>query len=196
MGPVNNTVAARKGLPCYHLRGSASRTPPCYRSPTSSTPFTVTLMGVSPSVIIFADRPVRSAGHALTAHFLEEWDPATGADSFAKDPPNATVSAFDKEASTVKDAVVELTAPNRFLPGPPNCRSSQPALPGTSVPRPTKVSSASAMTTPREGPLAVQSALHYCSAQGTSAACKRSEPTVFRLIGIGAPGLGRCLRAT
>jgi len=71
----------------------------------------LTLLGVSPSVIIFADRPVRSAGHALTAHFLEEWDPATGADSFAKDPPNATVSAFDKEASTVKDAVVELTAP-------------------------------------------------------------------------------------
>jgi hypothetical protein len=71
----------------------------------------LTLTGVSLNVIIFADRPVRSAGHALTAHFLEEWDPVAGADSFAKDPPNATVSAFDKEASTVKDAVVELTAP-------------------------------------------------------------------------------------
>jgi hypothetical protein len=71
----------------------------------------LTLTGVSPNVIIFADRPVRSAGHALTGHFLEEWDPATGADSFAKDPPNATVSAFDKDASTVKDAVVELTSP-------------------------------------------------------------------------------------
>jgi hypothetical protein len=71
----------------------------------------LTLMGVSPNVIIFADRPVRSAGHALTAHFLEEWDPVAGADSFAKDPPNATVSAFDKDATTVKDAVVELTSP-------------------------------------------------------------------------------------
>ena len=71
----------------------------------------LTLTGASPNVIIFADRPVRSAGHALTAHFLEEWDPVAGADSFAKDPPNATVSAFDKEATTVKDAVVELTAP-------------------------------------------------------------------------------------
>jgi hypothetical protein len=71
----------------------------------------LTLTGVAPSVIIFADRPVRSAGHALTAHFLEEWDPVMGADSFAKDPPNATVSAFDKEASSVKDAVVELTSP-------------------------------------------------------------------------------------
>ena len=71
----------------------------------------LTLTGVAPSVIIFADRPVRSAGHALTKHFLEEWDPATGGDSFAKNPPNATVSAFDKEASTIKDAVVELTQP-------------------------------------------------------------------------------------
>jgi hypothetical protein len=71
----------------------------------------LTLTTVSPNVIIFADRPVRSAGHALTRHFLEEWDPATGGDSFAKNPPNATVSAFDKEASTVKDAVVELTSP-------------------------------------------------------------------------------------
>jgi hypothetical protein len=71
----------------------------------------LTLTGVAPNVIIFADRPVRSAGHALTKHFLEEWDPATGGDSFANNPPNATVSAFDKEASTVKDAVVELTSP-------------------------------------------------------------------------------------
>ena len=31
------------------------------------------LDGVSPNAIIFADRPVRSAGHALTAHLLEEW---------------------------------------------------------------------------------------------------------------------------
>ena len=28
------------------------------------------LEGVSPNAIIFADRPVRSAGHALTAHLL------------------------------------------------------------------------------------------------------------------------------
>jgi hypothetical protein len=40
-------------------------------------------------------------------------NPATAGDNFAKNPPNATVSAFDKEASTVKDAVVELTSPKR-----------------------------------------------------------------------------------
>ena len=34
---------------------------------------TLTLTGVSPNAIIFADRPVRAAGHALTAHLLQEW---------------------------------------------------------------------------------------------------------------------------
>jgi len=69
----------------------------------------LTLVGAAPNAIIFADRPVRAAGHALTAHLLEEW--ATGSDSFAKDPPNATVSVFDKDGSTVKDAVVTLRSP-------------------------------------------------------------------------------------
>src|SRR5438045_298874 len=41
---------------------------------------TLTLTGVTPNSIIFADRPVRAAGHALTAHLIEEW--ATGDDSF------------------------------------------------------------------------------------------------------------------
>ena len=72
---------------------------------------TLTLLGISSNAIIFADRPVRSAGHALTAHLLEEWD--TGSDSFAKDPPNATVSVLSKDASLTKDAVVVLTSPKR-----------------------------------------------------------------------------------
>jgi len=67
------------------------------------------LTGVAQNSIIFADRPVRAAGHALTAHLLEEW--AVGSDSFAKDPPNATVSVFDKSGSSVKDAVVTLKNP-------------------------------------------------------------------------------------
>ena len=70
---------------------------------------TLTLTGVSPNSIIFADRPVRAAGHALTSHLIEEW--ATGDDSFGKDPPNATVSVFSKDASSVKDAVVVLRSP-------------------------------------------------------------------------------------
>jgi hypothetical protein len=39
---------------------------------------------------------------------LEEWN--SGSDSFGKDPPNATVSAFSKDASLTKDAVVVLTS--------------------------------------------------------------------------------------
>jgi len=68
------------------------------------------LDGVSPSAIVFADRPIRAAGHALTAHLLEEWS-SSAADSFAKDPPNATVSAMNKAKGTVSDAVVVLKAP-------------------------------------------------------------------------------------
>lgn len=67
------------------------------------------LQGVSNNAIIFADRPVRSAGHALTSHLLEEW--SVGSDSFGQDPPNATVSVFDKDGTTVKDAVVVLKSP-------------------------------------------------------------------------------------
>jgi hypothetical protein len=72
----------------------------------------LTLIGVSPNAIVFADRPVRSAGHELTAHLLEEWAPANAEnDSFAKDPPNATVSAFMKSGAGIRDAVVVLRNP-------------------------------------------------------------------------------------
>jgi hypothetical protein len=69
---------------------------------------TLKLEGVSLDCIMFADRPVRAAGHALTARLLEEW---SGSDSFGKDPPNATVSVFDKDGSSVQDVVVVLKSP-------------------------------------------------------------------------------------
>jgi hypothetical protein len=69
---------------------------------------TLTLVGVSPNSIVFADRPVRSAGHLLTQHLLEEWTLG----SFAKDPPNATVSVLSKDGALVRDAVVELRDPH------------------------------------------------------------------------------------
>jgi hypothetical protein len=71
----------------------------------------LTLTGVAPNAVIFADRPTRAAGHALTVHLLEEWGSAADA-SFAKDPPNATVSAFSKDGSLTRDAVVVLKNPN------------------------------------------------------------------------------------
>jgi hypothetical protein len=69
---------------------------------------TLTLTGVMPHSIIFADRPVRSAGHQLTADVIADW--GTGDDSFTKNPPNATISVFGKDGS-VKDAVVVLKSP-------------------------------------------------------------------------------------
>ena len=67
------------------------------------------LTGVAPNSIVFADRPVRAAGHDTTSHIIEDW--AVGADNFAKDPPNATVSAFSKDGSAIRDAVVVLKTP-------------------------------------------------------------------------------------
>jgi hypothetical protein len=70
---------------------------------------TLTLTGVGPNSIIFADRPVRAAGHVLTKDFIKEW--GEGADSFAKDPPNATISVLDADGASVEDAVVVLKKP-------------------------------------------------------------------------------------
>ena len=69
---------------------------------------TLTLTGISANSIVFADRPVRAAGHLLTEHLLEEWSVG----SFAKDPPNATVSVLSKDGASVHDAVVELKIPH------------------------------------------------------------------------------------
>ena len=69
----------------------------------------LTLTGVAPNSIVFADRPVRAAGHALTTHLLEEWSPSNESDeSFTKDPPNGTISVFNTDGSKIRDAVVVL----------------------------------------------------------------------------------------
>jgi hypothetical protein len=69
----------------------------------------LTMTDVGLNSIVFADRPYRAAGHVLTKHFLKEWD--EGSDSFAKDPPNATISVLSAEGDTVEDAVVILKSP-------------------------------------------------------------------------------------
>ena len=70
---------------------------------------TLTLDGVAPNLIIFADRPVRSAGHMLLSHMVEDW--AVGSDNFGEEPPNATVSVFSEAGDAVTDAVVVLKSP-------------------------------------------------------------------------------------
>jgi hypothetical protein len=67
------------------------------------------LTGVSANSIVFADRPVRAAGHVTTEQFIMQWD--DGKDNFAVDPPNATVSVLGGEGSDVSDAVVTLKTP-------------------------------------------------------------------------------------
>jgi hypothetical protein len=68
----------------------------------------LTLTGVSPTSIVFADRPVRAAGHLPTEALLDEW--TTG--DFAKDAPNATVSVLSKDGTSAHDVVVELRSPH------------------------------------------------------------------------------------
>ncbi|WP_040674727.1 hypothetical protein [Rhizobium grahamii] len=69
----------------------------------------LTMSGISAVSIVFADRPVRSAGHVLTSEFIKQW--GEGPDSFAKDPPNATISVLSGKGDTVADAVVVLKTP-------------------------------------------------------------------------------------
>jgi hypothetical protein len=66
------------------------------------------LTGVSANSIVFADRPVRAAGHIATEEIVKQW--GEGSDNFEKDPPNATVSVLGG-GSNVGDAVVTLNAP-------------------------------------------------------------------------------------
>jgi hypothetical protein len=69
----------------------------------------LTMSSIAPNSIVFADRPVRAAGHVLTKEFIKQWD--EGKDSFAKDPPNATISVLNKDGSAIEDAVVVLKKP-------------------------------------------------------------------------------------
>lgn len=67
----------------------------------------LTLKGVSPTTIMFSDRPERIAGHMATARFVPFW--SKGKDSFLSDPPNATLSVVNE--NKVSDVVVVLRDP-------------------------------------------------------------------------------------
>ena len=68
---------------------------------------TLSLIGVSPITLFFADRPERVAGNMKTSAFIPFW--SQGKDSFAKDPPNADVSIIEGDA--MRQVVVVLQDP-------------------------------------------------------------------------------------
>ena len=70
---------------------------------------TLTLKGIAPTTLFFSDRPVRIAGHYRMDEYLDFWK--AGPDSFLKDPPNATLSAFQKGKEELSDVVVTLRNP-------------------------------------------------------------------------------------
>jgi hypothetical protein len=67
---------------------------------------TLTLKSVGPT-LYFSDRPERITGQLRTSEFVGHW--TKGADSFASNPPNATLSVFG--AKEVNSSVVVLTNP-------------------------------------------------------------------------------------
>jgi hypothetical protein len=67
---------------------------------------TLTMKGVGPT-LFFSDRPERIAGQVRTSDFVGHW--TKGADNFAANPPNATLSIFG--AKEVSSVVVVLTNP-------------------------------------------------------------------------------------
>jgi hypothetical protein len=71
---------------------------------------TLRLRNVAASTLFFTDRPVRMAGHYHTRdEFLPMW--SEGPDSFAKNPPNATLSILEAGNPDLVNAVVTLRNP-------------------------------------------------------------------------------------
>jgi hypothetical protein len=69
----------------------------------------ITLQGLSPSTIYFADRPKREVGHMSTQRFVELW--GEGDNSFELDPPNAVLSFTEPEDRTPEEVVVTIRNP-------------------------------------------------------------------------------------
>ncbi len=63
--------------------------------------------GINPATIYFSDRPDRIAGHLTTDEFVATW--GDGDDSFASNPPNATLSILAGDQP--QEIVVTLTEP-------------------------------------------------------------------------------------
>ena len=71
---------------------------------------TLRMKNIARSTLFFTDRPVRMAGHYHTRdEFLPLW--SEGPDSFAKNPPNATLSLLEVGKADLQNAVINLKNP-------------------------------------------------------------------------------------
>ncbi len=71
---------------------------------------TLRMKNIGRSTLFFTDRPVRMAGHYHTRdEFLPLW--SEGPDSFAKNPPNATLSMLEVGKADLQNAVINLKNP-------------------------------------------------------------------------------------
>lgn len=71
---------------------------------------TLRMKNIARSTLFFTDRPVRMAGHYHTRdEFLHLW--SEGPDSFAKNPPNATLSMLEVGKADLQNAVINLKNP-------------------------------------------------------------------------------------
>ncbi len=72
---------------------------------------TIRLVNVNPQTLYFADRPVRLAGHVTTPEYMKEWTASAGSDNFKSDPPNATLSVYEKGQPQNSLVVIEISNP-------------------------------------------------------------------------------------
>jgi hypothetical protein len=71
---------------------------------------TLRMRNIGRSTLFFTDRPVRMAGHYHTRdEFIPFW--SEGPDSFAKSPPNATLSMLEVGKADLQNAVINLKNP-------------------------------------------------------------------------------------
>lgn len=71
---------------------------------------TLRMKNIARSTLFFTDRPVRMAGHYHTRdEFLHLW--SEGPDSFAKNPPNATLSMLEVGKADLQNVVINIRNP-------------------------------------------------------------------------------------
>jgi hypothetical protein len=70
----------------------------------------LTLHGLSPSTLYFADRPQRETGHMSSGQFVANW--AEGYNSFADNPPTPSCRSRSRADRPPEDAVVVIQDPH------------------------------------------------------------------------------------